>query len=929
MLEGLKFGRFEVQSEVGAGGMGAVYRGHDPLLDRTVALKIMQAERRMSALAKARFMREARVLSKLDHPNICRIYDFIEGQDSDVLVLEFLDGVTLKQAIRRGVLSREDALSIAHQVCSALASAHAAGIVHRDLKPDNIIILRNKQVKVLDFGLARTEDQSMQLWIDHQLEDRGMIESSASENSETKTTVGTLVGTLAYMSPEQARGDDPQVATDIYALGIVLIEMLTGRRAYPENTAYPVLLGMVAFGKLKPYSREIDHPDILKLVDSAVDPEPQNRPTADQLQTMIQYVLEEPDRNKRRRRNGALSLTGTLLLAALVASVFWPNQPTWTVALDQVQTVFLQPLTVTAEGGAAEGWQQLLVESLSAYGQLDVVTAESGDEVKTLLKTSDFTITSQLQQSLSGCELSFQIRDREHRERRETIRAADPVPALFEGSRKMAFQMGVVGSLARETQGDPFLNEIYALGVHVMRTKAPVEAIPYFEVCLQLDERFYRAALALASCELQRADAARAEQLVRRVIDSAQDGPVDLAAAYLRMGAVLSHQGRVPEALDWFEKAEQQAATASDRRHLARAWLRQSGILRRAGDVEMAERLMARARVVYVELGDLNGQADLAVRSGHMARSQGRFLDAVSAYSEAEKLYRQLDDWRNEARAISGLGTLSRLIGDFDNAERHFNRAMKLHIEAQDISGQAGTYNNLGGLAVRRYDYEIALDYYRRAQALHRLQGNLRSLSISWHNIGWTELQLGHLQAAEEAIGVAIHMMVQQHNMDYASSALVSMAELSVKRGDYDLALQLLPEVTWTFESLQDLSGLARVHFIRGDLAQRLNRWDEARVHYQQALQVFCSTDELEGYMHSTFRLALLDLRTAERQTAEQWLDQLRSWQSQHILTFELQARLARAEGNRADARHWRDLARACAPRVWELEFAHDWMSLL
>src|SRR5687768_9824742 len=154
-LTGRRFGHIRVSEVVGQGGMGDVYAGYDEKLERKVALKVLNADQRLDDEARERLLREARALSKLDHPNICRIHDYIESGDVDLLVLEFIDGRTLQEVIDDDKTSRAEKLRIAIAVAEVLVAAHRSGIIHRDLKPDNVMLTRSGEVKVLDFGLAR------------------------------------------------------------------------------------------------------------------------------------------------------------------------------------------------------------------------------------------------------------------------------------------------------------------------------------------------------------------------------------------------------------------------------------------------------------------------------------------------------------------------------------------------------------------------------------------------------------------------------------------------------------------------------------------------------------------------------------------------------------------------------------------------------
>src|SRR5438876_2900063 len=217
------FGSFEVLSIVGRGGMGEVYRARDTKLKREVAIKILPDEFSRDPDRVARFQREAEVLASLNHPNIAAIYDLSETEGSRFLVLEFVEGETLAERIGRGPIPIEDAVSIARSICEALEVAHEKGITHRDLKPANIKITPEGKVKVLDFGLAKAIESAPT---------GTALSNSPTLLSMAGTNVGMILGTAAYMSPEQAKGRPLDRRTDIFAFGCVLFETLTGRPAF-------------------------------------------------------------------------------------------------------------------------------------------------------------------------------------------------------------------------------------------------------------------------------------------------------------------------------------------------------------------------------------------------------------------------------------------------------------------------------------------------------------------------------------------------------------------------------------------------------------------------------------------------------------------------------------------------------------------------
>ena len=246
---GTRLGAYEVLSALGAGGMGEVYRARDSRLGRDVALKILPESLARDPGRLARFRREAQVLAALNHPHIAAIYGIEDAGDTRCLVLELVDGETLQQRIARGPLPPAEALAIAAQVAVALEAAHEKGIVHRDLKPANIALTRDGEVKVLDFGLAKVADPPLEAASD-------LVNSPTLTSPAIATGAGVILGTAAYMSPEQAKGRPADKRSDIWAFGCVLFEMLTGRRAFEgedvSDTLAAVLRGDPDWGAWPP-----------------------------------------------------------------------------------------------------------------------------------------------------------------------------------------------------------------------------------------------------------------------------------------------------------------------------------------------------------------------------------------------------------------------------------------------------------------------------------------------------------------------------------------------------------------------------------------------------------------------------------------------------------------------------------------------------
>src|SRR6266508_4539198 len=222
---GTKLGRYEIRSKIGEGGMGEVYRASDLKLNRDVAIKVLPETFLNDAERLARFHREAQVLASLNHTNIATIYGVEEENGLRALVMELVEGPTLAERITPGPIPLDDALAIARQVSEALEAAHERGIIHRDLKPANVKVTPEGTVKVLDFGLAKVFEGEAQV-----------TDLSHSPTLVKGTQAGVILGTAAYMSPEQAKGKVVDRRADIWAFGCVLFEMLTGRRPFEGET---------------------------------------------------------------------------------------------------------------------------------------------------------------------------------------------------------------------------------------------------------------------------------------------------------------------------------------------------------------------------------------------------------------------------------------------------------------------------------------------------------------------------------------------------------------------------------------------------------------------------------------------------------------------------------------------------------------------
>ena len=304
-LEGKLFGHVRIEKLLGEGGMGWVYQGRDEILDRAVAVKALKTQHEVTTEQHNRFLREAKILAKLDHDHICRLYGVQHFQGRTVLFLELVEGRSLREFMTEQTPYKEK-LKLAGQIASALVAAHEASIIHRDLKPDNIMVRKDGTVKVLDFGLARLEGTPAFP------KEKKELKAHVHADGPDITSEGALLGTLAYMSPEQARGEQLSTSTDLYSFGILLQELFTNQRAYAWEGYYKQLL-QVTLAQTVPVSG-LDR-RLTRLIESLKALQPEARPSA-------KDILKEVNRIEHPRNRSLWWGTLTVFALAFVA-VFW------------------------------------------------------------------------------------------------------------------------------------------------------------------------------------------------------------------------------------------------------------------------------------------------------------------------------------------------------------------------------------------------------------------------------------------------------------------------------------------------------------------------------------------------------------------------------------------------------------------------------
>jgi serine/threonine protein kinase/Tfp pilus assembly protein PilF len=476
---GTRLGPYEIVSPLGAGGMGEVYRAHDPRLGREVALKVLPRPALQDATRLARFEQEARTIAGLSHPNLLAIFDVGTG-DVPYLVTELLGGETLRARLERGSLPQAEVLGYGLQITAGLAAAHARGVVHRDLKPDNIFLTDDGRVKILDFGLAIT------------LADDTLENPDTTDTVAVRTLPGLILGTPGYLSPEQARAGRVDHRADIFACGAVLYEMLTGRRAFRgESPAETIALVLHRLPTDLPFGPAVS-PALAAAVRRCLAPDPGRRfATARELGQALEAISYDGSRpGASVPVPGAVAVLPFVNLSSGVDDQYFSDG----LAEDLVNALARLP-----------GLRVASRTSSFRFRGRDLDVREVGRElgVDAVLEGSVRRSGTQLRLTvhLTAVESGYHIwSDRYDRELADVFEVQDDVVKAIVAA--VAPALGTGGTVAKATV-NPLAYDLYLKGRHLWNQRSPSvvgAAIACFEGAIGLDDRYAAAYAGLADC---------------------------------------------------------------------------------------------------------------------------------------------------------------------------------------------------------------------------------------------------------------------------------------------------------------------------------------------------------------------------------------------------------------------------------------------
>jgi len=753
-MTGEVISHFEILDTLGEGGMGVVYRARDTKLDRTVALKLLPSRALPSDIDRERFSLEARSAANLSHPNICTVYEYDEVDGQALIAMECIEGPSLKERIDSGPIPPTEAKRIAKQIAAGLQAAHAKGIVHRDIKPGNVMMTEDGAAKITDFGLAKLIDGT------------------------PMTQTGVSVGTVAYMSPEQARGEAVGPASDIWALGAVLFEMLLGRTPFPHNYMAAVLYAIV-----NEEPTDLDQisdrfgSELGAIVQRCLSKNPAERPTAAELVAMLggetvavdlpPVARPTPPAEKSSNPFFRMPVLAGVACAVLLLAgiIFFPSGDSSRVDLAGT-TIAILPVSRNAEPGtmAPDSTLRLTLDGLlqTVSGALKTpVSAYAGATIVPFSDALEFAV-SDVSDAAGKLGADYVVASR--------VVGLDPVPTLaisivgddgtsigqpislpilvtdLQNTYEAA--LGKIGgllavpdsvlerrsSVQASTNAKAF--QLYTRGIGLLQQRSSPRSLDaaedMFQQAVVFDGEFALAHAALGKTDLYRfevtKDLTRLDEAERHCDEAIRFEP-DLIEAYVTLGGILVHTGKVGQAQRALTTALEREPFNTD------ALVALAEVQEQLGEFSQAEATYKRA---------VESNPDYWGAYNRL----GKFYVGRSQWQKAAEQYQKVVDLApTNSIGYRNLGAMMWYLGRTDDAQRTWTLAL-------EIEPSYSIYNNLGTMHFFQKNYAAAAAAYERALKIndkdYRVWANLAT-AYYWMRASPDRFRTAKRKAAEMA----------------------------------------------------------------------------------------------------------------------------------------------------------------------------------
>ncbi|HEY7817524.1 MAG TPA: protein kinase, partial [Vicinamibacteria bacterium] len=797
--------RYEILELVGEGGMGQVYKVLDRELDRVIALKTIRAEKESDPETVQRFKREISLARKITHKNVVRIHDLGEAEGIKYLTMEYVEGRSLKQEIRnRGRIAVSEALPIARQVLSALQEAHSQGVIHRDLKPQNVMLDENGTPLLMDFGIARS-----------------------SSDTGGMTGTGVMIGTPDYMSPEQVRGEKADARSDLFSIGVILYEMLTGDLPYQAETPLSKVMMRLTHKPRAPRQITLDVPAYLERVVlkcMEVDPALRYQTAAEVLDDLDRQRVDSSFTLRVQRavgkRKAPLAAAAILLALGAAAAIYFGRaggEDPLVVADGPVATLAILPFT-NATGAAELDWlrtglPEMLVTDIS---QSRYVRPVSGERVRKVMADLGIAENTRFDESAlnavsdrapaetvvfgqyveSGGTLRIDL----------TLRKAGsgvPTPLQAEAPTADVFQLvdRITGLIKGELDLDPGklrgdtdrpIAEVtssslsalrsYQSGLAELQKGENQAAIKLLLEATSLDGNFAMGYAKLADAYLNAGEMREAEAASERAKSLSETAPLPLAERYQIHATAAAVKNDLETAAKSYAELSHLYPQDPD------SLLSLAGMYEGLG--KLPEAIDAYSRVVKMapDYGEAHfGLAFVQIMSGNAAEAI-RSLEEILAGGKFR------DDLESMGMIHSILGTANRETGKLEKALGHYELSADFRMKAGDKRGQATTFSNMGQVYVNMGRTEDALASIQKALAIAREMGDQEAESNNLVEIGRTYESSENLDKALAAYRESLQIEMERQDHTNLGIRLDYIANIYRLKGQYDDALVYLEQ---------------------------------------------------------------------------------------------------------------------------------------
>ncbi|MBZ5646411.1 MAG: tetratricopeptide repeat protein [Acidobacteriia bacterium] len=807
-------GRYEIVQVLGEGGMGAVYKARDNALDRLVALKVIRPELAGNPAILQRFKQELILARQITHRNVIRIYDMGEDLGMKFITMEFVEGQDLHHILKeRGKLPPAEAVEIMQQVCRALASAHAENVIHRDLKPQNIMRDTQGRILVMDFGLART------------------VESSGM------TQTGALVGTIEYMSPEQALGKDLDARSDLFSVGLIIYELLTGKMPYKADSAIASLMKRNQERAVPASQVDADVPEGLSaIVSKCLERDPKDRY---QKATEILHDLDvwrgggrvvykpkppgvlEGAKHAKPWKWMMISAFGIALAFGMKYAkriTGGGEHSTQEAASGPVVSVAILPFRNASSDGSLD-WlgpslADMLTTDVGQSAQLHLVSqdrlqqiakdlkirTDEGVDPATARRLADFSsaetvISGQFVKVGEQIRIDATLRDIK-RDRSTTLKAEAP------NEKELLAAVGQLAQQIRDTLGSGEAAKSIRGKVFAPSSKS-VSAVRYFNEGLQL---------------ARQVDNLKA----RERFEAATKEDPEFALAYSKLAQTLSALGYDSEA----ETASRKAVDLSDKLDERERYLIQANHARITND--NAKAIQAYENLAQVAPDDLDVQFTL-----------GGLYESTGAFDKAKLHYGRV--LAQDPKYVDGLLATGRTeikSGNPQGSLDYLSKALNLAVQFDNQEEKANILQATGIAYKLMGRPEDALSNYQQSLEIKRKIGQKRGMAASLDQIAQVQNRLGHAREAQQAYEESLRIRREIGDRKGIGDTLIDVAQFYEDRGQHDQALKLYKQSLQAQREVSDeakqalcLDSIGNVYLAKGE-------YEDARTNYEQALQI-------------------------------------------------------------------------------------------